>query len=447
MPNRRQRFRVRFFEKFRLPQILGLLIVFQLVTLLLLLFAWPSPITLSFVTPFDEVEYWAPLIQNFEAQHPSIHIELLDPEFAYTTDDVEVIYTADLQQDTPQYDLVYMDIIWVPWFADKGWLKDLSQVISEEELAAFLPSEVDVGRYQNGLYRIPFRSDVGVLFYNKRLLQAGGYQLPAELPKTLTGLKTISEDLQNQKIAKWGYLWQGRQYEGLVANFVEVLNSYGGFWIDLDKDNDDPGKVGLDQEAAIKAADFLRNIITQEISPADVQTFNEQQSFEIFEQNETAFLRGWAYYWNRANLDESPLKGDFEMIPTSIYGEPGCRGGWGFGIAKNTKYSKEAWEAIQYFTSASAQRQFVLNSGYLPSRQALFEDSQILERYPHFSQLRQKLENNSVFRPQIPDYHRASEILQDNLSAVLAGQQTPKDAMERAACKTRELLGISVDCE
>ena len=457
MPNSRQRFRVRFPKPFRLPQILGLLIVIQCVTLWQLLFAWSSPVTLSFVTPFDEVEYWVPLIKNFEKQHPGIHIELLDDsEIPYTTDDVEVIYTADLQQDIPRYDLIYMDIIWVPWFADKGWLKDLSEFISAEELSVFLPSEVKAGRYQNRLYRIPFRSDVGVLFYNKRLLEKGGYRLSTELPKSLKDLKDISKDLQTQKIAKWGYIWQGQQYEGLVANFVEVLDSYGGFWIDLDKDNNNPEKVGLDQEAAIKAVDFLRDIIVSGesasdgeildgetppgISPADVRFLIEQQSLEMFELGETAFLRGWSYFWKRANRAGGPLKGDFEVIPAAIYGGRGCRGGWGFGMAKNTKYPKEAWQAIEYFTSASVQRQFVLNAGYLPSYQALFEDAEILKYYPHFSQLRQTLENNSIFRPQFPDYGQASQILQAYLWQVLTGEQTAETAMRQAAVETRRLF-------
>ena len=110
MSNRRPRFRISLPKQIRSPQLLGLLIVFQLVTLLLLLFAWPSPVTLSFVTPLDEVAYWPPLIKAFEAQHPGIRIELLDdPEFTYTTDDVEAIYTADLQQDTPP------NMTWFTW--------------------------------------------------------------------------------------------------------------------------------------------------------------------------------------------------------------------------------------------------------------------------------------------------------------------------------------------
>ena len=455
MRNSRQRFRVRLPKPFSDPQILGFLIIFQLVTLLLLLLTGPSSITLSFVAPFDEVNYWAPLIENFEKQHPGIQIELLDdPEVTDTTDNVEVIYSADLQKDSPRYDLVYMDVIWVPGFAEKGWLKELSDFISAEELSEFVLSEVDAGRYRNRLYRIPFRADVGVLFYNQRLLEAGGYQLSEDLPNSLGELADISEDLQNRKIAEWGYLWQGGRYEGLIATFVEVLDSYGGFWIDPTKDNRDQEKVGLDQDAALAAVKFLRDIITpgesaseaerfeanKKISPSSVRFFREQQSLDQFALGKTAFLRGWHYFWQRANQARAHLKGEFEIIPASDYNGRGCRGGWGFGIAKNTKHPKEAWQAIQYFTSEAAQRQFVLNAGYLPSRKHLFEDAAILQQYPHFSKLLQMLEAKSIFRPQIPDYDRASQILQDHLWKVLVGEQTPEKAMQQAATETRELL-------
>lgn len=454
--NSQQRFTVSFPKWFRFPQLLGLLIVFQLVALLAFWLTWP--VTLSFATPYEEIEYWAPLIQNFEKQNPRIHIELLDdPGITYTTDDVEVIYTADLQNGVPQYDLVYMDIIWVPWFADRGWLKDLSEFISESDLSEFLPREVEAGRYQNGLYRIPFRSDIGVLFYNKSLLEAGGYQLPKELPESWETLAEVSKDLQRQKIAKWGYLWQGQEYEGLVATFVEVLDGYDGFWIKPDIDKAEK-KVGLDEAAAFEAVEFMRSMITpntitaqvessptgeildQEISPSHVLSSGEQESFETFESGETAFLRGWSYFWKRANQAGAPLRGNFGVVPGYRYQGQSCRGGWGFGIANNTNHPKEAWQAIQYLTSASAQRQFVLDSGYLPSRKALFEDPEILKQYPHFFELRQTLKNNSIFRPQLPEYDEASGILQKHLWEALVGMREPEEAMKEAALETRQLL-------
>jgi len=48
----------------------------------------------------------------------------------------------------------------------------------------------------------------------------------------LTGLLLVqlrgfmSQQVQAQSPVPWGYFWQGREYEGLVVNFVEVLAGY-----------------------------------------------------------------------------------------------------------------------------------------------------------------------------------------------------------------------------
>lgn len=117
-----------------------------------------------------------------------------------------------------------------------------------------------------------------------------------------------------------------------------------------------------------------------------------------------------------------------------------CRGGWGFGIAQNTAHLEAARRAIAFFTSAAAQRQFALDSGYLPSRSTLYTDPDIVAQYPFFPDVLAALENNSIFRPQIPQYDEASRILQSYLWQVLVGEATPDAAMQAAAAETREML-------
>jgi multiple sugar transport system substrate-binding protein len=84
------------------------------------------------------------------------------------TEKLKEFYTINFRSGNP-YDLIYMDVIWVSEFANKGWLMDLSDQISAKELAQFLESNVAAGRYNSGLYRIPFRSDIGLLYYRKDL--------------------------------------------------------------------------------------------------------------------------------------------------------------------------------------------------------------------------------------------------------------------------------------
>ncbi|PSN11349.1 ABC transporter substrate-binding protein [filamentous cyanobacterium CCT1] len=414
----------------------GLLLV-QLLGLAVWWVSWPplGPTPLSFVVPLDEAAAWEPLVADFRAQNPDIRLELVQGD--YNTDQAKAIYTADLSTGSPQHDLVYMDVVWLPWFASEGWLQDLSDLLPEEELAAFLPSELAAGRYQDTLYRLPFKADLGLLFYNQALMA----ELGVEPAQTFEELIAQSQRVQALGLVPWGYLWQGRQYEGLVVNFVEVLAGYGGFWIEPST-----GAVGLDQAAAIAAATFLADTMRQGVSPQLVVSYGETESFRQFLGGQSLFVRNWPHFWKRANQNDSPLAGQVglaSVVAATGRAPQGCRGGWGFGVAQNAAHPEAARRAIAFLTSAAAQQQFVLNSAHLPSRTDLYSDPEITGAYPFFPEVLEALENNSVFRPQIPQYDQASRILQTYLSRVLTGDSTAEEAMRAAAAETRELLAPS----
>ncbi len=402
----------------------------------MLLFILPAltqqPVTVTILLNAIEVSQWAPLVKEFETKNPDIRLEIVEGPNA--TDLVENLYTsAFLLGDSP-YDLVYMDIVWAPKFAAAGWLMDLSNRISSEQLADFLTEDVNGGRYKGRLYRIPVRSDVGMLYYRKDLLEQGRYQPP----ETFTQLLQISQDLQKQGKAKWGYLWEGRQYEGAAATFVEALQGYGGFWIDPNT-----GSVGLDQPTGIQAVEFLRGTIQQGVSPAGVITYGEEEVRRLFQVGEAVFMRSWPYAWPLGNSADSPTRGKFAIKPMvhDIGKNSGaCQGGWGLGIAKTTKHPEAAWRAIAFFSSEAVQRQLVLATGYVPSRRSLFNDPQIVAKYSHYPALLEVVEK-SVLRPPIPQYAQASDILQRYLSAALTGKLSSERAMKAAAAETRRLLG------
>ena len=409
---------------------LGFLIAFLLV--IFSGYTLSLPVTLTFMVPAFEAKPWSSLIKEFVAKNPDIRIDLKQGQNNLRDLNASALRKGD-------YDLAYMDIIWVPEFSKENLLRDLSERISNDELAKFLAADVDGGRYEGGLYRIPFRSDVGMLYYRKDLLEQAG----EDPPETFTDLIKTATALQKQGAAKWGYVWQGEQYEGLVAMFVEVLQGYGGFWI-----NSVTREVGLDQQqAAVDAVEFLRRTIEQGISPPDVTEYREEQAHNLFKEGKAVFLRDWPSFWAIANKENSPVRDQIAIKPM-VHAEGNssgaCKGGWGFGIARKTRHPEAAWRAIDFFTSAELERQFVLQTGYLPSRRSLFIDPQIVDRYSHFPKLLEVIEN-SVLRPPIPEYDQVSKILQRYLSDALTGQLSPEKAMAAAAQETRQLLAKGVD--
>ncbi|MEM8640427.1 MAG: ABC transporter substrate-binding protein [Cyanobacteria bacterium P01_G01_bin.54] len=388
-----------------------------------------QPIKIRVMMQALEAAQWEPIEAAFEEQNPDIDLEIIEAPNA--TNLVEDLYTsAFLLGDSP-YDLVYLDIVWVPKFAAAGWLRELDEFIEPSELAAFLEGDVTGGEYQDHLYRLPFRSDGGMLYYRKDLLAKAGL----EPPETFTELIETAQALQDQGLAQWGYVWQGKQYEGLAAMFVEILAGQGADWV-----NPETLEVGLDSPAAIAALEFLHDTITQGISPEGVTTYAEEETRRLFEAGDTVFLRNWPYVF--ALAAESEIAGNYAIKPmVHAPGQPSgaCQGGWGLGMAQSTKHPEAAWRVMEFVSSTANQREFVLQTGYVPSRKALFTDAAIVAKYPHYPELLAAIEN-SALRPPIAQYAQASDILQRYLSAALTDKMTPKAAMEAAARETRSLL-------
>ena len=292
---------VSFATSFRRSRSLRLAIAAFLVGLSITFASWvlaQQPVTVTVLLQTLEASQWSSLIEDFEAENPNIRISIIEGPNA--TDAISDLYTSSFLLGDSPYDLVYMDIVWVPKYAAAGWLLPLSDRVTDEDLNDYLEADLEGGRYDGELYRIPFRTDAGMLYYRRDLLEEAGF----EPPETFDDLMRISKALQNAGEATWGFVWQGNQYEGLVADYVEILEGYGGFWIDPDT-----REIGLDQPAAIASVEFLLNTIREGISPPGVTTYQEEETLRLFQNGSTVFLRNWPYVWPEVNREGSPIAG------------------------------------------------------------------------------------------------------------------------------------------
>src|SRR5262252_3674285 len=173
----------------------------------------PADATIAVLLPGSERPFWTPIARSFERDHPGVHVDLVEGPQA--TDLRENIYTASLLARDPTFDLVYMDVTWTAKFAAAGWLVPLDASFPDSERARFLPAALAAGLYEGRLYRVPVRTDIGVLYYRRDLLAAAGLAPP----QTFAELSRAARQLQAPP-ERWGFAWQGKQYEGLVCDFV-----------------------------------------------------------------------------------------------------------------------------------------------------------------------------------------------------------------------------------
>ena len=382
--------------------------------------------------PASERPFWRPLVERFVRDHPGTRVELIEgPE---STDLREDLYTTSLLARDPTFDLIYMDVTWTAKFAAAGWLRPLDDLVTVAEREAFLPAALDAGRYQGRLYRIPVRTDVGVLYYRKDLLEAAG--LPP--PQTMNQLVDEAKRLQSPP-QRWGFVWQGKQYEGLVCNFLELLSGCGGYWVEP-KTND----VGLDRPEAERALTFLVRCVGAEgISPPGVTTYEEEEGRRLFQDGRAVFLRNWPYVWPLAQGPGSPVRGNIDVC--SMVHDPGrpagvTLGGWGLGLSSYSRNPALAMSFARLVTSLEGQRMLCAPTGFSPARSEAYQDSELLASNPFLARIG-ALHEHALARPAIARYAVASDILQRHLSAALSGGVSASEALSAAAEETRRALG------
>ena len=391
----------------------------------------PGPRRISFLVLASDRVVWERIARDFEAAHPGVVVEVVEGPNA--TDLRENLYTASLLAGDESFDLVLMDVTWTAKFS--RWLVPLEAEFPPAELARLLPAAVAAGRYRGHLYRVPVRTDVGVLYYRRDLLENAGLAPP----RTFADLTRAARALQAPP-RLWGFVWQGSQYEGLVCVYLEVLRGFGGAWVDPDT-----LEVGLDRREAVEALEFLRRCRAgdEAISPPGVTAYKEDESRRLFQDGRAVFLRNWPYVWRLAQAPGSPVADKIGVIPMVHLpgGEgTGTLGGWGFGVSSFSREPELAVDFIRHVISLPGQRALCRETGYAPARAEAYGDPELLAANPFLPELL-RLHGSAVARPVIPDYDMASDILQRHLSAALAGLASPDVALTAAARETRLLLG------
>lgn len=368
---------------------------------------------LSILTEPDGTGVWRELIEEFNQQDPDFPVRLV--EGPPGTNSREDMYSTSFLSQKSSLDIVYCDVIWVAKFAAAGWLLDLTARLSREDRRDFLAIDLEAGSYRGRLYRIPAFVDAGMLYYRKDLV--------ATPPQTFEELLEKSRKLQTQE--RWGFLWQGKQYEGLITVFLEVLWGFGGDWIDPDTK-----RVHIDSPEALEALRFLKSTIGT-VSPPGVTGYIEEDTRLLFQSGRGVFLRNWSYVGDLMRRSKAPVAdqtANTTMVHASGRAGAATLGGWGFAISSFCPNPERAWMFVEFMTRPRQLTRVQRSVGRIPSRKSLMP--------PEFL----RIAETARMRPPIPKYAQASDILQRWLSAALTGRVDDSKALHEAARETRILL-------
>jgi len=331
---------------------------------------------------------------------------------------------TQFQAGASDIDVIGGDVIWPAQFAGNGYIADLSDRFTDSD--QFLPGPMEAMRYEDGIFGVPWYTDAGLLYYRKDLLEKAGFSGP---PKTWDELKDQAQQIMQDQGTKFGFVFQGAEYEGGTVNGLEYINSYGGQVLDPG----DASKVVIDSPESVAGLEAQRSMVTDGVSPQAVSTYAEPECEAPFLGGDAVFCRNWPYMYALAGTGDF-IKNDLIDIAPLPAGDGGESvsglGGWNFFINAfaDTEAQDAAWEFVQYMTAPEQQKSYALGGSYLPTLTALYDDPEIKENVPTVRLAPEALKRTQP-RPVSPVYSDMSLQMAEQFNASLSGDTPPQEAI------------------
>ncbi|MFD0314249.1 ABC transporter substrate-binding protein [Streptomyces flavalbus] len=385
-----------------------------------------GPLTLA--TAGDLTGYLGPLLQGWNRTHPGERVTLV--ELPDSADETRAQMATDLRGDERgRFDVLNIDVNWTSEFAAAGWIRPLPR--DRFPLDTFLPRVVDTATYDQRLYAVPYVTNAGLLLYRKDVLDREGLAPP----RTWAELERMAETVA-PKHGLDGYAGQFLPYEGLTVNAAEAVYSAGGTILGGEGE-----RVTVDSAAAREGIGFLARGVREGWIPREALTYKEEESKLAFQNGRLLFLRNWPYAYAVAAAEGSPVAGKIGAVPLPGPDGPGTSvlGGSNLAVSSHARHPDSAARLIAYLTSERVQRQVLTRGALPPVRADLYEDPELVRRFPYLPTLRESV-RTAAPRPKSPRYDQVSLVVQAVVHDALAGRDTPEAAVRRLA---RELDALT----
>jgi multiple sugar transport system substrate-binding protein len=334
-------------------------------------------------------------------------------EIGATTDEARTQAVQRLEGKSTECDIILLDVIWTSEFASQDWLLDQTKLV-EANKDRLIPSTLETTKFQDKYWGSPFFTNAGLIYYAKD-----------KVPKPETWTQLYADAA---KAPGNGYVYQGKQYEGLTVNFLELLYSAGGEVLD------DKGEVKVDSPETRKVLDFMTEGLKQGSADRAVLTYNEDATRLAYESGDYGYERNWPHIYRLLNATK--LAGTFDVAPLPSFDgsskASGVLGGWNLGISVHSSNAGAAVSFINFATNPEWQKHVATDFSQAPVNEAAYSDPAVLAKMPFAKELLASVKGAKP-RPVSPVYPQISQAIHKNVYSVLSGAASTDDAVKKMA--------------
>jgi arabinogalactan oligomer / maltooligosaccharide transport system substrate-binding protein len=415
-----------------------------------------SPVQLTYWYTESDAEKTAilKLIQEFEQQHPGIHINPVQENYFRA----RAAFTSAAHEGNAP-DVLRSDVSWTPLFASEGYLLNLDRYVPQSELSDYQNAPVNTTRgippgttsgigpvrsaplvydeYQGHLYGLPQETDFSALLFNRHELTEAGINSP---PTTMDEFRDDAVKIVEHKKetgAKYGFEFGGTSYYALP-----FLYACGGGMFDQLHDN-----ILVNNPESVAGLNFLvklQNADNPRVMPP-AMNFRTPPGTMLpdFMNGTTAMIFDGPHDVSQILTSTgSTFKGHPDYlgiapIPTGLPGQTGSPlGGESYVISAGTAHPAEAYKFIKFMSSTPSQVAIAEANYTLPTRKSAYQDLASNDRsgYQFISKfVTPPIADTVVAPPPVPQAGYLFDVADPDIWDALTGAQSADEALNAIA--------------
>ena len=378
------------------------------------------------------------VIDKFNKQYKG-QIQVTYREMPSDTDGYFNQLRTELQAGASPIDIIGGDVTWPAQLAENGWILDLSDRFKPQMRQKYVDAAIQSVSYKNGIWGVPFFTDAGLMYYRKDLLDKSGISKP---PQTWGEFKGVAKQVRDESGTKYGFIFQGAEYQGGIVDAMEYVWSHGGNALEKKSQ-----AVIINKPDPVDGLQTERSMITDGVAPQIVTIYKEPETAAAFLNGETVFARNWPYMYG---LISDPTQSSIKPEQVGISAIPQADGfksysglgGWNMYLNAASKDKADAaWEFMTFASGPKIARSRAIDGGFLPPLQSLYEDQSILDKVPVARFAKEALQSARP-RPVSPYYSDLSIVMSQKFSQSLQGDMKPKQAAQSLATEMRNVIDL-----
>ena len=359
----------------------------------------------------DTVGFRKAKTAEFEKE-TGIQVELIEKSWEGVSDDV----TGDLASGGGTYDVIEFDNSWIAKFIKNQWVAPLNSYMTDDMKNGIVPGLLNLFSSNGKYYGIVWNNDTRFYMYNKKMLADAGLSAP---PKTWDEIAALSK-----KTGKNAYMDTYKQEQMGTNELMYAVYSFGGNFVD------DQGNPIVNKDPGVKEAyTWLAQAYKDGVFGKSALTMDYEEVSQSFDNGDfPLMLQAWpGVYADSNNKDLSKIVGDVDVADYSV-SKTGAEQvvltlPEAMAITTTSKHKEAAWKYIEYMSSEKMDKERSEAIGSLPIWSALYNDPELLKKYPYWEQFGKQAQNAKGY-PTVLWVDDFSDIVAKVSQKILAGNES-----------------------